>query len=249
MIIVDTREKDEKIIKELEKNGVKVEIDKLEVGDYLIMGREKNVLIERKTWSDFIEAMYSGRLFEQLINLKNVENVEKAMIIEGSFGLVKRYHLRVSYNSVVGALNSVWLDFKIPTIHSFSEYFTALILVSIDRRLGKIKEKKELVITKTKVESIEEEALRVVASFPMISEKRAKEILEYFGSIHNFINNVERINEINGIGEKIKERVKTVINYDFKEKNKGKYKELGKNSKNKELNGDKRFKNEFKENI
>jgi Fanconi anemia group M protein len=216
MIIVDSREKDEKIIKELEKNGIKVEIDKLDVGDYLIMGREKNVLIERKTWSDFIGAMFSGRLFEQLVNLKRVENVEKALIIEGSFGLVKRFHINVNYNSVVGALNSVWLDFKIPIIHSFSEYFTALILVSIDKKLGEIKEKKELILAKPKAESIEEEALRVIASFPMISEKRAKEVLGYFGSIHNFVNNVDKINEIEGIGDKIRDRIKILINYDIR---------------------------------
>jgi ERCC4-type nuclease len=91
-----------------------------------------------------------------------------------------------------------------------------LILVSIDKKLGEVKEKKELIIAKPKAESIEEEALRVIASFPMISEKRAKEILEYFGSIHNFVNNVDKINEIEGIGDKIRDRIKILINYDIR---------------------------------
>jgi ERCC4-type nuclease len=216
LIIIDTREKADIIIKVLDKYNVAYEIEKLEIADYFITGGENNVLAERKTWSDFIGAIYSGRLFEQLVNMNKVENAEKVLVIEGSFGLVKKFHMKVNYNTIVGALNSVLFDFKIPIIHSFSQYFTALLLVSMNKRLGETREKKELIMSKPKAESIEEEVLRVVASFPMISEKRAREILAYFGSIHKFVNNVDEIDKIEGIGEKIKNKIKGVICYEVK---------------------------------
>ena len=76
-IIVDTREKQSLVASELVHNGCEIKFKQLKVGDYIV----KNILIERKTVSDFIGSMVSGRLRTQLKNMQKVKN--KILLIEG----------------------------------------------------------------------------------------------------------------------------------------------------------------------
>src|SRR3989344_2798491 len=76
-IIVDYREKNSLVVSELIHNNCIVEFKPLGVGDYII----KNIIIERKTVSDFLSSMMNKRLIKQIQSLKEIEN--KLLIIEG----------------------------------------------------------------------------------------------------------------------------------------------------------------------
>ena len=76
-IIVDTREKNSLVASELVHLGCEVEFQQLHIGDYLV----KNVIIERKTISDFLGSMLNKRLTKQLQNMQPLKH--KLLIIEG----------------------------------------------------------------------------------------------------------------------------------------------------------------------
>ena len=66
-IIIDYREKNSLVASHLLKLGFEVEFKELKIGDYIV----KNVIIERKTVSDFISSMINHRLLNQIEELKH----------------------------------------------------------------------------------------------------------------------------------------------------------------------------------
>lgn len=67
-IIVDNREFMSEVVRELYRQGAKVNREQLKVGDYVISDR---ICIERKEATDFLDSLVGGRLFQQLKYLKN----------------------------------------------------------------------------------------------------------------------------------------------------------------------------------
>jgi len=61
-IIIDYREKNSLVPANLKKQGIDIEFKELKVADYIV----KNIVIERKTISDFISSMLNGRMVKQL---------------------------------------------------------------------------------------------------------------------------------------------------------------------------------------
>jgi len=76
-MIADYRERNCFVASELIHLGFEVEFKELKVGDYIV----KDVVIERKTISDFISSMINKRLSRQLEELQQYKN--KLLIIEG----------------------------------------------------------------------------------------------------------------------------------------------------------------------
>ena len=64
-----------------------IKFEKLDIGDYLI----QDTIIERKTFSDFINSMINKRLQEQLINLKKYQR--HFLIVEGFDYDYKKYNV------------------------------------------------------------------------------------------------------------------------------------------------------------
>jgi ERCC4-type nuclease len=218
LIIIDTREHDEKIKAYLIQNNIEIKEEMLEVGDYLICGNDLSILIERKTWSDFITSLYSGRLREQIDNLKGMENVEKLLVLEGSFWLTKKFHKKINVEGVYGMLNTIWLYDKIPIIHSPNSYTTAVILANLEKKIcGKLKKIERIPhVSKTKKESDADKIIYILTSFPFINLKRAKKIMEKYENFKDFVNNVNRLDEIDGFGEKIKEKIEKIVSFKWK---------------------------------
>ncbi len=68
-ILVDDREREAGVVPRLQSLGWNVRETRLSVGDYVIGGV---IGIERKTTADFAMSLTSGRLFQQIGNLKAV---------------------------------------------------------------------------------------------------------------------------------------------------------------------------------
>jgi len=74
-IIADDREQKSEVIQMLSgKEKVKLEIQRLSIGDYQVDSR---VLVERKTLKDFALSIIDGRLFKQMIFLANSTSQRK----------------------------------------------------------------------------------------------------------------------------------------------------------------------------
>src|SRR3989338_929271 len=78
-IIIDIREKNSLVASEIVKLGMEMEFQTLKVGDYIA----NDVVIERKTVSDFVGSMINKRLTRQLEELQQYP--KKILVIEGIY--------------------------------------------------------------------------------------------------------------------------------------------------------------------
>lgn len=177
-IFVDYREKSSMVAPELIQLGFEVEFLELKVGDYLV----NNIVIERKTVSDFISSMINKRLSRQIDELQQYEN--KLLLIEG----IEEHELYsdnsergVSSNAVRGFLLSILLKHKIPIIFTKNAEDTAKFIDVLAR-----KKEIESSLNATKKSFNKQEQMQfILEGFPGIGPKTARKLLEKFKTMKN----------------------------------------------------------------
>jgi Fanconi anemia group M protein len=198
-IIIDYREKNSLVASHLVKLGFIVEFRELKIGDYIV----KDTVIERKTISDFLSSMINHRLLNQIEELKQYEN--KLLIIEGisEKELYNDEEGGINSNAIRGFILYILLTHKIPIIFSKNSEDTAKFISVLSKR----KDREINLNAKKKTLDKKEQLQYIVESFPGVGPKKAKRLLEKFGSIQNIIlAPTEDLKEILGIqAEKIRE--------------------------------------------
>ena len=179
IILIDYREKNSLVASYLIKQGFEINFRELKIGDYIV----KNIVIERKTVSDFISSMINKRLHRQIEELKQYEN--KLLIIEGisEQEIYKDENSGINANAIRGFLLSIALKHKIPLIFTKNSEDTA-------RFIGVLSKKKEKEINlnaKKKNLNKKEQLQFIIESFPGIGPKKSRKLLEKFGTIQNII--------------------------------------------------------------
>lgn len=216
-VIVDYRERSSGIIKELAKKKIETDIKQLVMGDFVIQSKDINnklvtVGIEKKTQSDFLNSIIDKRILQQLINLK--ENFDiPILLIEGSENIyeIGNFHP----NSIRGMLASIAIDYQIPIIFTKNVRDTASLIGIIAKRLERPIRNISL-ISKRKPLTLREQQEFIISSLPGIGPTIAKLLLEKFGSISNIINaKKEDLMDVNKIGKKKAETIKTLIESDY----------------------------------
>ena len=191
-IIVDYREKNSLVIANLVSLGIKIEFGELKVGDYIA----GDVIIERKTISDFISSMLNKRLLQQVEDLKQFEN--RLLIIEG----IEERELYndsngtgVSANAIRGLLLSITIKHRIPVIFTKNAEDTAkYLLVLLNKKENEIS-----MHTKKKGRNKKEQLQFILEGFPGIGPKTSKKLLKEFKTIQNVINaDIEHLRKIIG---------------------------------------------------
>jgi len=214
-IIVDTREasKAKKICAKLKKFGASVLYNTLEFGDYYIPSERKNILVERKTVTDFVQTVKGGRLWEQLAGLKSA-NAEPRLLLEGNLLKLKK-HTAWRLESVVALLNSVKIDWGIPVDWSPNTSITALMLLDFAKRVQEKELKKIYPLRfKPKLETDEDRARFIVESLPMVSVSRAVALLNRFGTVQAIVNaSLKELAEVEGIGRKIAGEIFRIVRH------------------------------------
>ena len=192
-IIVDSREKNSKILFYLKKQGIDLEFKQLDCADYIVSDR---AAIEYKKGEDLLSSIIDGRLFEQLGSISNAYQIP-ILLIEGfpSGG--------IHPEAIAGALSSFMIDFGVSIIQTQTSEETAVILKRLAMREQKTKKRKALIRKAFKISNPKENALSVLSSFPGINRVLATRMLEKFKSVKGVVNaSDEDLEEIEGLGSK-----------------------------------------------
>ena len=206
LIFVDMRESS--IIEYFKQYDCIIQKKMLLYGDFICSDR---ICIEKKIVKDFIQSITDKRLFQQLKAMK--DNFEKPiLIIEGEESL----YGYLNPNVIRGALAAITVDLSIPILWTRDLADTAGLVFWIAKR-EQIDEKREITLRNKKVpKTIEEQQEYLIASLPDISDVRAKALLEHFKSPKNVFNaSVKELQDVKGIGEKIAEKIKKIIEKEY----------------------------------
>lgn len=178
-ILIDYREKNSLVVSELKKLGFETELRELKIGDYLV----KDVVIERKTVSDFRTSMINHRLLKQLEELQQFEN--KLLLIEGIYEEdIYPEDKGINPNALRGFLLSIVLKHKIPLMFTKNSEDTAKFISVLAKKKGS-----ELPLNARKKSLNKKEQMQfIIESFPGVGPKTAKKLLEKFGSLQNIFN-------------------------------------------------------------
>lgn len=217
LLKIDDRE-DEHIFKIIEKKemqefksklGIELEVKKerLLVGDYVVT--EKNLCIERKSFTDFINSIRSRHLYEQLLNMEN--NYEhNYLIISGNIKDLA-FNPNVSYtvNEFVGSIASLMVRFNVK-----------IMIVNNDNQLiklvFKIIEKSystKVVSCITKVKRTNEDIkVAMLCCIPKLGESKSRELLKKYKISDLPKLTKQELMNIDGIGNKLSESIINVFN-------------------------------------
>lgn len=176
-IIIDFRENQSGIPELLISHGIK--ITSLPIGDYLI---KNNILIERKSASDFIQSLVSNRLWDQCRRLRN-SHFRTIMIIEGD---VFNTPYDIDTNAIQGALISIAISWQLPILFSKDVAQTCKILTMIQSQLNK--EDPLIPHTTRKPKRIGNHRIQFICGLPGVGKVMAKRLMDRFESIDAVLN-------------------------------------------------------------
>ena len=190
--------------------GIKIRLEQLEVADYVI---SKHVGIERKSAQDFNDSIKDGRLFNELINLKN--NFERPILImEGDPFL----NSNINENALYGAITSIILNLGVTVYKTRDTKETAMFLFQLAKKeQSKTKSQMKLRFDKAPIES--SRLLEyIVAGIPGVNSLRAKNLLSEFKTLQNLFNSdIPDMTKIENIGKKIAQEIYKLSRYKYRE--------------------------------
>mgnify|MGYP001592566483 FL=1 len=211
-IFVDHREKGSYVIKELLNLGIHIDLQQLEIGDYLLSSR---CAVEFKTVSDFIDSLIDGRLLQQAKELKKKFG-RPLYIIEG---VEDMYAVRnVHANAIRGMLAALTVDFGIPVLQTKSSKETAALLAQIAKREQEDETRGFSLHGDRKPISLKDQQEYIITAFPGVGSTLAKPILKEFKTIKNFVAATEDdLKKVPQLGDKKAKQIADVLAAVWKE--------------------------------
>ncbi|RLD19976.1 MAG: Hef nuclease, partial [Bacteroidetes bacterium] len=209
---IDHREIRSGVSQIIEAAGVEVVMRTLEIGDYLLSDR---VCVERKTTSDFISSLISGRreLFGQISDLARTFD-KPVLIIEGDDLYGQR---QIHPNAVRGALTAIAIDFGVPILMSKDAEDTALMIAAIARREQQDHGRKVVMHGKRSAMMLPQQQEYVVSAMPEIGPVVAKNLLKHFGTVAAVMSaSREELMAVELVGPKTADRIREVVAGEYK---------------------------------
>jgi Fanconi anemia group M protein len=200
-MMVDSRETNSPVVRELSLRKVVMEVRPLPVGDYIISER---VGIERKAVPDFVSSIKDGRLFDELIRLKN-QFALPIIIIEGDLRNIGGVHPA----AILGAISSIILNMNIFIYQTPTPIDTAAMLIALAKKEQSDNESKKFAIRFKKIPDDNDRKLEyMIAGIPGINVSRAQDLLEKFETIQAIFNaSPEELKETPNIGPVIAKNI------------------------------------------
>ncbi len=211
-IIVDFRELRNPLTKLLFEKGIKIDSQRLEVGDFIL---SDHVVIELKKVPDFVNSLVDGRLFVQAKELRR--NFDKPLyIIEGNLDDI--FEVRnVAPNAIRAALVSLMLDYQIPILFSSDFEDTAEMLALIAKR-EQIDNKKEISLRGSRrAWSLAEQQQFLVEGLPLVGPGMAKALLKKFKTPRKIFNaKHEKLQKVPKLGPKKADIIRKLLDEEYK---------------------------------
>lgn len=207
-IICDDRERQNGIMKQLIELGIKIDLKRLDVGDYQLSDR---CVAELKTVPDFVDSIIDGRLLEQLKYLSKYER--PILIIEGTEDIYSQRNLHP--NAIRGMISTIAVSYGIPIIQTKNNKETAEMIYIIAKR-EQDPEKKTFSMHQKKPITDKEIQEYIISSLPNVGPSMAKELLHNFRNIRKIMNsNEEELKKITGVGDKISKEIQRILDKDY----------------------------------
>jgi DNA excision repair protein ERCC-4 len=215
-LLIDFREQRSGITGEIEKLTRKVTftMGNLPAGDYLIADK---IIVERKTITDFLASVKSGRIFKQAFRMAH-SGKNGLIIIEGDKSMVNTGSM--SRKAVQGALILLTVFVGIPVIRSLNIKETASLLVDIinqcqQRELPSLKPILS-VSASVRFNKKQRQKLLMLQNISGIGTGKALALVYSFSTIENILNaSPSDLIEVRGIGNKLAERISTIFHEPF----------------------------------
>ena len=200
-IIIDNRENG--LIKLLEKNNNKFEKKNLEIGDIQYVENDKLIyIIERKTVNDLGASIKDGRYKEQKMRLLSNHSNNIYYIIEGNIDDCNTLNRKALLGSII---NMIFRD-NIKIINSNNVLDTYNIIIQIqtkynDGKFKQVENNKDNYISSIKTnkkENMNKELCNIiqVATIPGVSKNISKTIIEKYGNISNLIEEFKKNDDL-----------------------------------------------------
>lgn len=204
IIFADHREQAGKTVKELSKH-CPVRVRQLDIGDFVL---SRDVVVERKTVSDFLASIIDGRLFPQLVSLSSYKS--PLIILEGN--TEELFSRAIHEHAIIGALTTIATKYRIPVFVTKDPGETAKYLYVIAKREQLGEDKDIRLRAGSKGLSLNEQQQFIVESLPLIGPTTAKKLLKHFGSVQKIFSASEKeLMEAENIGPKKAAEVRKVI--------------------------------------
>lgn len=183
-IRVDTQEERSEIPRLLAAMpSVQIEKVQLLMGDYDV-GGDPHRVIERKSASDFLLSIESGRLFEQLTALQNSE-FAPLLLLEGDPLSMSRTKMRPE--AIRGALTYIAGVLHIPILPSSGHTNSAFLLYSLAKQC-QVGYTTPGPTAGRRTASLSEQQMQVLLSLPGIGPTTARALSARFASLHELLN-------------------------------------------------------------
>ena len=209
MLIVDCNEKEEKIFKILKKMNQPYKVQKMLLGDYTWEGKD-DIVIERKSFVDFLVSYTSGHLMEQLENLEKnydkyflfITNVRDDSFKNLYFNKNLPKHIRrLTEDSFNNMIIHIYTSFSGVRILKFSNELQFVKTVVEFFSYKGSKRQKEII---RRVQSKEDVYLSLLCCVNGISIEKAKSIKNEYPIFSMFMDALRTdMFSVKGIGEKL----------------------------------------------
>lgn len=206
-VLVDNRERNAELLARLEALGVDIRVETLPVGDYVVSDR---VCIERKTVSDFESSIVTGRLFEQARRLADAYDYP-IIIIEG-----ERNEFRVKSAAINGAIASLYIDYSLPVIVTFSGAETAEMIKYIAKHEQEKHMREPSVKGGARSFTTDQFRERVIGNIPGVGPETARGLLSHFGSIRAIaLADPKELMKVKNVGKKRAKVISELISSEY----------------------------------
>jgi DNA excision repair protein ERCC-4 len=215
-LFIDARERD--FLNYIGDLG-QVTMTNLEAGDYVVVTDDRAVVVERKTFRDFISSYRNGRLWEQLVRMlaqdrfEDVPVVRRLLIIERSELDTSTEDLSRLESSVIGAQLECIFTYHVPVVFLEGKNSVERFLRVLVKREEEGKNDKEIPARWYRPrfpKDLPEKDQRCyfLGSIPGVGEHLAGQLMERYESVDDVCKaSVKDLQKVPGFGKKRAERL------------------------------------------
>jgi ERCC4-related helicase/ERCC4-type nuclease len=208
-ITADDRETSSRVVEHLSELGARLQVRRLEQGDYLAGDR---ILVERKTARDFVDTLVERDLFGQIRELA-AASARPVLIIEGGDIYTAR---NVNPSAIRGALAAIAVDLGVAIFFAKDELETAQMILTLARREEGDRGERKIHPYKS-YRSLKEQQEYILASFPSVGLRNARLLLSHFGSVKAVLDaDLPALMAVKGIGEKTARQIADIARQPYR---------------------------------